>query len=541
MPAYARRRRIGWKRGRLLRITALGHAGLRIETSSATVLIDPWFSPEGAFLASWFQYPDNSSLLAPSLFRCDAVFISNQHLDHADPWFLHRLAPDVPIVIPRYPSPVLRTKIEAAGPRPIIEVPQRESFHVDATTSVYFVSEPPMDHDSAVVVTGDGHTLLNLNDARLFPVHLREIRQRAGGVIEAFSFRGTDDSWFPMCYRYPQERAEGLSTQKRLATLAYCYRAMKVVDPIIGLPFAGPPAFLDPSLSRYNSGMEAGIGPDQQRIADWLLDRDLANTMVLLPGDRWDTERHVKEAHADWSSFSSTDRRQYLEEYADRRRAHVDAVIARHPEPQVSLWDSFEDYFSRLLSMSPYFNAKIGMTVGFDITGPGGGRWAVDFRPGLAGVSREMKDVSYCYKFESRWLPSLLSGSTSWDEFFLSRRFEAWRDPDLYNEHLFGLLKFADPHALEAVQAWETTLDSEERIPIHSEGRTLAISRYCPHAGNDLLETGEVLPNGIIRCHAHHYEFELASGRCINGDCGSLESKELTEEASTGPSDRHVR
>ncbi|MGH2556142.1 MAG: MBL fold metallo-hydrolase, partial [Actinomycetota bacterium] len=219
-----------------MRITALGHAGLRVETSSTTLLIDPWFSPEGAFLASWFQYPDNSSLLSPQLRGCDAVVISNQRPDHADPWFLRRLPPDVPLVTPRYPSSVLRATIEAAGTRRVIEVPQRKIFHLDDNTSVYFVSEPPMNHDSAIVVEGDGHTLLDLNDARLFPVQLREIRQRAGGVIQALSFQGTNDSWFPMCYRYPQKRAEELSTQKRLAKLAYCYGAMKVVDPIIGLP-----------------------------------------------------------------------------------------------------------------------------------------------------------------------------------------------------------------------------------------------------------------------------------------------------------------
>jgi UDP-MurNAc hydroxylase len=36
----------------MMRVTALGHAGLKVETSRATVLVDPWLSPEGAFQAS---------------------------------------------------------------------------------------------------------------------------------------------------------------------------------------------------------------------------------------------------------------------------------------------------------------------------------------------------------------------------------------------------------------------------------------------------------------------------------------------------------
>jgi UDP-MurNAc hydroxylase len=524
-----------------LRITALGHAGFKVETSSATLLIDPWFSPEGAFLASWFQYPDNSSLMSPQLLGCDVVVISNPHRDHVDPWFLRQLAPDVPVVIPSYPSSRLRSKIEATGPRRIIEMPQRKTFNVAGDTSVYFVSEPPMNHQSAIVLEGDAHTFLNLNDARLWPVQMREIRRQAGGVIETFSFQGTNDSWFPVCYPYPHEQMQELSRRIRLAKLAYCFHAMKVVDPVIGLPFAGPPAFLDPTLFRHNLEMDGGMLPDQQQVADWLLDRGLANTMVLLPGDSWDTERHSKEPHPHWADFSFSDRGGYLDEYADRRRAVIDAVAARHPQPAGSLWPSFEEYFSRLLTMSDYFNARIGMAVGFDVTGPGGGEWAVDFRPGFERVSRAMKDVNYCYRFESRWLPSLLSGSTSWEDFFLSRRFHAWRDPDVHNDHLVGLLKLVEPQALEAVETFETTLDSEERIAIHSEGRTYSISRYCPHAGNDLLKTGEVLSDGVIRCLAHHYEFQLPSGRCINGNYDTLLVEELADDMPTGSSDPQVR
>jgi UDP-MurNAc hydroxylase len=68
-----------------MRVTALGHAGLKVETRSAALLIDPWFSPEGALQGSWFQYPDNSHLIDPTLFQATAVVISHEHLDHVDP------------------------------------------------------------------------------------------------------------------------------------------------------------------------------------------------------------------------------------------------------------------------------------------------------------------------------------------------------------------------------------------------------------------------------------------------------------------------
>ncbi|MGH2700799.1 MAG: MBL fold metallo-hydrolase, partial [Actinomycetota bacterium] len=142
-----------------MRVTALGHAGLRVETEQATVLCDPWFSPEGAFQASWHQYPSNDHLLSdPTLVRPTAIAISHEHLDHVDPWFLARVPSGVPVIVPRYPSPALRRKIEMGGPRSIIELEQWETFEIASGTSIFFVSEPPMNHDSAIIVQGDGHT-----------------------------------------------------------------------------------------------------------------------------------------------------------------------------------------------------------------------------------------------------------------------------------------------------------------------------------------------------------------------------------------------
>lgn len=55
------------------------------------------------------------------------------------------------------------------------------------------------------------------------------------------------------------------------------------------------------------------------------------------------------------------------------------------------------------------------------------------------------------------------------------------------------------------------------------------MSRYCPHAGNDLLHTGEVLPGGILQCGAHHYDFDLNTGRCLNSACAPLKVEVIEE------------
>ncbi len=524
-----------------MRITHLGHAGLKVETSHATVLCDPWMSPEGAFLGSWFQYPENAHLLTPELCEPSAVVISHEHLDHVDPWFLRRVPAHVPAIIYRYPSDVLRRKILSGRERPIIEVAAWEPFEIARGTRVWFVpEESPVNHDVAIVIEADGDTLLNMNDARLSPIQLREIKVRVGGTIDCFALQGAGASWYPMCYEYPDARQRELSDQKRRAKFAYVHRAIRIVQPLAVLPFAGPPCFLDPEVFRFNAEMEAGIFPDQQQVVDWLTGRGVPNAVTLLPGDAWDVAARRTDRDPVWHGFSFADREPYLRAYAERRQRQVEAVRARYPDPTASLWEPFCDYFRPLLALSPYFNRKIGMRVAFEITGPGGGSWAVDFRPGSEGVLETTEGCAYGFRFASRWAPPLLSGQLPWEDFFLSLRFQGWRDPDLYNDHLFALLKFAHHQALDAVEQYEATLTGDERITIRADGNTYRVQRFCPHAGNDLLETGEVLPGGILRCLAHHYEFALETGQCVNSVCQPLATERIIETASTEAEARSV-
>jgi len=509
-----------------MRVMLLGHAGLKIETADATILVDPWLSPEGAYQASWFQYPENQHVINPALFTPTAIVISHEHQDHVDPWLLRQVPPEVPVIIPRYSSPALWKKISSFRPGKIIEVRSWEILKLSEQVSVYFVSEEsPMNHDSAVVILGQGHTILNMNDARLSPAQIRRIRNRVGGKIDLLTIQGSGASWYPMCYEYSDEQKMDISRRQRLAKLSYVERAVRASEPDFVMPFAGPPCFLDPELFIHNREMHDGYFPDQHQVEEWLGLQGFKNTVTLFPGDVWDLECQAKEPDRLWEGFSYGDRFDYLNAYANNRRAMIRNVLQRFPHPTVSLWEPFRDYFEKLLQMSPYFNQRIGMRVGFEITGGGGGEWSVDFREGLLGVCQGTNDCVYKYRFESRWLLPILNGTLPWEDFFLSLRFSVWREPDLYNDHLLGLLKFATPEALRAVELFETSLNQEETFTIQTEGRNYEVQRYCPHAGTDLLETAEVLPGRILRCLAHYYEFELESGNCVNGICPRLKTK----------------
>ena len=63
-----------------MRITYLGHAGLRVDGADLRLLMDPWLSTTGAFQAAWYQFPANAHLDQPGLLDCDYVTVSHEHL-----------------------------------------------------------------------------------------------------------------------------------------------------------------------------------------------------------------------------------------------------------------------------------------------------------------------------------------------------------------------------------------------------------------------------------------------------------------------------
>jgi UDP-MurNAc hydroxylase len=117
----------------------------------------------------------------------------------------------------------------------------------------------------------------------------------------------------------------------------------------------------------------------------------------------------------------------------------------------------------------------------------------------------------------------VVSGRINWEDLLISFRLSLYRDPDVYNDHLVGLLKHANAPALRAVEDYETGRDESERILVESSGRVYDIPRYCPHAGED-LSVGAVVRDGQVHCLAHNFAFDLATGKCVNARCVDLGS-----------------
>jgi len=513
--------------GESMRITYLGHAGLRVDGDGLRLVMDPWLSPGGAFQAAWFPFPDNAHLDRAAVLDCDYVTVSHEHLDHMDLAALTRLAPRVTVLIPQYPAPNFRERLRAAGVANVVEVPAWHRFRLgDQGDWLTFIPErSPMCHDAAVLVCAGGASLLHCNDARLTVGQARRAGLECGGALDVLALQMASATWHPICYEYPPEQMARLAAAKRAGKFQAVAQLVRMVKPGLAVPFAGPMCFLDPELQHHNRWMAPpGLFPDQRQAAGFLSGRLPKQRVGLwLPGDVYEPLAGRHTADPAWQGFDFDDTGEYLDAYAAARLPELAAVRARYPEPGPELRDAFEEHFRRLGEMSPYFLDRVDMTVRFELTGDVEGRWDVDLRPGGVRVDfgGRARQPGYTFRLASRWLAPVIFGQIGWEDLLLSLRFSAWRHPDIYNDYLIGLLKHAEPLALGAIETYERTRTADEKIVISDAGTRYEVGRYCPHAGEDLA-IGSVVGGGVLRCLGHNLEFDLATGACINARCDPL-------------------
>jgi UDP-MurNAc hydroxylase len=513
-----------------MEITYLGHAGLRVDGPDLSMMMDPWFSRSGAFQSSWFQFPRNDHLDVTALSNCDWVTVSHEHLDHADLSVLGRLPERTRVLIPKYQSPNHHDRLVRGGVRNIIEVAAWERFPLNTNGDwLTFIPETsPMCQDAAVLVYADGRALLHVNDARLTAAQVRRAQHEAGGRIDVMAIQMAGATWHPIAYEYPPDVIERISSEKRLGKFKAVARLVRATRPELVVPFAGPMCFLDPALRKHNRWIDPpGIFPHMEAAANWLAERvqDQA-VMYWMPGDRFEVGSRRAERDPVWDGFSFDDLDEYFEEYAADRSPEIAATYEAYPEADEGLADRFAEHFAMLGGLNSYFLRRIGMTIRFEVDGAGGGRWDVRLGPDDTEVdlSGRARDVQYRFRVNSRWLDPVIAGDLGWEDLFLSLRFSAWREPDLYNDYLIGLLKHAEPVVLAAVEDHETNRTSDERFVIGTNGRSYEISRYCPHAGED-LSIGGILVGNRVRCLGHNFEFDLETGECTNARCDPLMSR----------------
>lgn len=58
-------------------------------------------------------------------------------------------------------------------------------------------------------------------------------------------------------------------------------------------------------------------------------------------------------------------------------------------------------------------------------------------------------------------------------------------------------------------------LEGKEIAVFHADGNLYATDNFCPHRGGPLFR-GNIEPGPSVRCPLHGWNFDLASGACLN-------------------------
>jgi UDP-MurNAc hydroxylase len=437
-----------------MQVEFLGHAGFIITTGKMRVACDPWLSPRGAFHASWFQFPCNHHLWERDYRDLTAVVLTHEQQDHLDAAFLsQKIASGIPVIIPQHPSRSLWNKIRAACANPITEVKPGVDHQLGEGMRVLFTTEDtPITPCAAATFQTREVVLITMGSARLSVNQRDTLKYRLRGRNDALLVQCAGADWNPICYRRPEEKMLALSVQRRVEQLEYAFQTLDRMPPRIGLSYAGPPAFLEGSLFRFNDDLGGkGIVPDQKRAHDWLRVRGYTRRLEIpLPGDRLNLingefipDQMIRR------DFSFDRKDAYLKAYADRMRPAIAAHLASLPQPPEDLFEPFRAYMQCVGETNESMVEELKMEVRFVVEGSRGGDFLVRCDAGALTVERTGDQTAACtVTIDSVWLNQILRHNFPWKDLFLSLRFSAEQDPSAEDDHLLSWLKLVEPQSL---------------------------------------------------------------------------------------------
>ena len=518
-----------------MRITFLGHAGFCVETSEAIVVTDPWLSPTGAFDSSWFQFPRNHDLdeyvihMLSDRPKDRYLYISHEHRDHLDLEFLERVAGcGFTVLIPEFRRPHLEAVFSDYDCRDVIVCKDGDDIPITGGSVRVYVDDSELNRDSAILVRGDGHTFLDLNDCRI--ADALPLIRRQEGVVDVFTCQFSGAGWHPTCYSYGRREYEAIAARKKLSKFRGVMHAIRALGSRLYVPSAGPPCFLDPSLAHLNFE-PLNIFPSAQEFLSYLDVHCVGTTTSwaeVAPGDVIDASscsvierggHHVESA--DYESYISQYMKSYEEFFASREG---DGVMAA----DCDVLSMLERCLAAKLEAMP-LRDRIGVPFIFLLTDIGAGV-RVDFGAGTVEQVFGFRDESYyAISARSSEVAKVLIGAMTWDEFSLSFRMKLDRKPDVYNTLLQGFIRL-EPEDLKALCDRIIGIeDAQERIEVSVGTRRYIVNRYCPHQGGDLAR-GWIEEDRFLTCPRHQWQFDLCNGGEARMNDGNIYAVPLDED-----------
>ena len=482
-----------------MNIEFLGHNCFLVTHNNTALIIDPWFSDQGAFFGSWMQYPINYHLKEVAKnklksFKNKYIFITHEHLDHFDLDFLESINFDFNMIIPKYHGTYLRETLSTYNPEEL-EDNYKKNLNNDLSCSL-LISDVGVNHDAAILISDGKESFLNQNDCKIFD-RLNSIDVR----VDYYSVQFSGANAFPSTYNYSEKVITDISLERSTSKLKNVSQGIKALNPKLFIPAAGPAIFphLDPSLSMGNGN----IFVHQDCLKDYLkINNPSIKIAYMRPGDVLDINNinenpilpptykeleFLKTKIVDvWSALPNKLNIADLESAIQKRLDQLDEFELSDLPVIQFVWDEKKDK-----GISIDLNNRLIQT-GFD--------------RGLKKFFRISASEKYF---------ALMSNCKyRWQDISLSMRATIKRRPDIFSS-LINVFIFSDVENIR--DAFYTSLNiPKDRCVIKDSGGCVhEIDRYCPHQGADLSEAA-IDKDGYLICPRHGWRFDLHDGGISN-------------------------
>lgn len=524
-----------------MRLTFLGHAGFLLETPRATIVLDPWLSPHGAFDSSWFQLPQNHHLAEwvreklsdPS--KEHFVYVSHEHRDHFDPVFLASLpTQEITAIVPFFKRSAFRNEMaDLEWRRLVLCKDEVEIPFADGLIRLY-VSDSTLNRDSAIFVRAVTGSFLDLNDCKIHDRLEAIVKQE--GPPTAFSAQFSGAIWHPVRYDYDERTHAIVSKKKMFSKFEAVARAIKTLSPNLYLAAAGPACFLDPDLLHENFRKTSIFprAPEFFRFLEKRLGNVATRFVEPMPGDAFDLM--TGQAYEVQDRLTDENHEAYVRAYAERmeevlaaRRRNISQLECR------KIVDRLEAVLREKLDRLT-LRDRITMPLYVQVEEVPDSTLRVDFPAAkIERVDAIPEDGRHSLRARAGDLLPLVDRKITWDEFLLSLRFTMSRRPDVYDPVLHGFLAIEAedlPAFCDHILAAESR---QERMLVQIGTRRYSVHRYCPHQGADLSQAW-IEKGRYLVCPRHRWQFDLENeGKCTFNDC-SIRAVALPEAES--PADR---
>ena len=513
-----------------MKITYLGHAGFCVETPASFIIMDPWLSPQGAFDASWFQYPKNHHMadfvqhILSTSTKDKYIYISHEHKDHFDIPFLESLqSRNFTLLLANFSYPVIKRTLDSIHYhcKKMVLLNNEEPFQLKDGKLCLFIIDGELNCDSAILVKSESSSFLNINDCKIHDQLTCITKQY--GPIDIFTAQFSGASWYPTCYQMTPSKYRQACEKKITGKFEAIAEAINIIKPRMYLPSAGPPCFLDPLLFNINF-QEINSYPRAPQIIHyldqhWKGSECSTKWTEIAPGDALDVGS-LRFTHRASDVVDDKQIKPYIVAYADAYKAFFEERMRANDKinPQ-DVFLRLQEELQHKIDALKLVNEKVSTLLYWAISEHPNNMICMDLAHKTLKITDSIDDPShYCKITAPAWqVNKVLNREISWPDFALTFRLKIERVPDVYNTILHGFLILDAEKIGSFCEKMATTYKRKDRVLIEYNGKKYSVLRYCPHQGADLAE-GHVDGTNLV-CPRHQWEFDLEKGgQCIYND-----------------------